>query len=253
MINRNVFSVILLGGLFLFSSCRTTYRVTQVTGGRVAMDSTWDERLDAEAVALVAPYKARIDSVMSRVIGQAAHSMNAVRPESTLSNLVADVLREAAADVLGRSADMGLVNMGGLRSVLTQGPVTVATAYEILPFENTLCILTVKGKVLKQLFQNIAARGGEGVSGVKLVITADGKLLKGMVGGSVIDDSKLYTVATIDYLAEGNDGMSALVQAENKVCPEDGTLRNLFIRYVEKQTAAGRKVASQMEGRIAVK
>lgn len=139
MINRNVFSVILLGGLFLFSSCRTTYRVTQVTGGRVAMDSTWDERLDAEAVALVAPYKARIDSVMSRVIGQAAHSMNAVRPESTLSNLVADVLREAAADVLGRPADMGLVNMGGLRSVLTQGPVTVATAYEILPFENTLC------------------------------------------------------------------------------------------------------------------
>ena len=36
-----------------------------------------------------------------------------------------------------------------------------------------------------------------------------------------MDDNKLYTIATIDYLADGNDGMNPLVKAENRdVLPE---------------------------------
>ena len=31
------------------------------------------------------------------------------------------------------------------------------------------------------------------------------------------------------------------------------TLRGLFMKYVEKQTAAGKKVTSRMEGRVVVK
>ena len=121
-------------------------------------------------------------------------SMDKGAPESLLSNLVADVLRGAAAQVLGKPADMGLVNMGGLRNVLTEGPITCGNIYEILPFENSLCVVTLKGVYLKQLFESIAARGGEGVSGVKLRITKSRKSCSGatVAGKPVVDDKPVH-------------------------------------------------------------
>ena len=234
----------------LLAACRPAYEVTKVEGRLVAMDSTWDARPDSAAVALLLPYVSRVDSAMRHVLGQAAVSMEAGRPESLLSNLIADVLREAAAKTLGRPADMGLVNMGGLRSSLTRGDITLENVYEILPFENTLCVMTLKGRVLRQLFENIAVRRGEGVSGVKLVVSKDGRLLEASVDGQPVDDDQTYTVATLDYLAEGNDGMYALRQAESSVCPPNATLRSLFIDYVERQAKQGKAVTARMEGRI---
>ncbi|MCI1683585.1 MAG: 5'-nucleotidase C-terminal domain-containing protein [Bacteroides sp.] len=241
---------IFLSTILLMSSCRSAYEVTKVEGTMVPIDSTWDAKPNQEAVALLAPYKAKIDSMMYRVLGTAQMSMDKGQPEGLLSNLIADVLREAAAQTLGKPADMGLVNIGGIRSVLTEGPITCGIIYEILPFENSLCVLTIKGSYLKLLFENIAAQHGEGVSGVKLKITKDGKLLDATVGGQVVKDDQLYTVATVDYLADGNDGMVALPQAEKRVCPDGATLRGLFMDYVEQQTAAGKKITARMEGRI---
>lgn len=240
------------GAILLLSSCHSAYEVTKVEGRMQPIDSTWDANPDAAAVALLAPYKAKIDSIMNKVVGTAEMSMDKGAPESLLSNLVADVLREAAVQVLGKPADMGLVNMGGLRNVLTEGPITCGNIYEILPFENSLCVLTVKGKYLSLLFENIAARHGEGVSGVQLKINKEGKLLQAAVAGKPVEDERLYTVATIDYLADGNDGMTALPQAEKRECPDGATLRGLFMDYVKKQTAAGKKITSSIEGRITV-
>ena len=239
--------------VFLLSSCHPAYKVTKAEGTMVAIDSTWDVNPDSEAMALLAPYKAKVDSIMLRVVGTAEVSMDKGAPESLLSNLVADVLRNAAGQVLGKPADMGLINMGGLRNVLTEGPITCENIYEILPFENSLCVLTMKGVYLKELFNNIAACHGQGVSGMQLLITKDGKLLEGTVAGRPIEDEHLYTIATIDYLADGNDGMTALPQAEKRECPDGATLRGLFMDYVEQQTAAGKKITSRMEGRITVK
>jgi len=252
---RQTFSLLsgaVLTVALLFVSCHSSYEVTQIEGGRIPIDSTWDARPDAEAEALLAPYKAKIDSMMYKVMGTAAISMDRFRPESPLSNLVADVLREAATEVQEKPADMGLINIGGIRNSLTEGNITVGNIYEILPFENSLCVLTLKGAAMKQLFENIATRMGEGVSGVELKISKEGKLLQATIAGKPIEDDKLYTVSTIDYVADGNDEMTALLQAEKRICPEGATVRSLFMKYVEKQTAAGKKITSQMEGRITV-
>lgn len=249
----NLLSGALLSAALLLTSCHTSYEVVKAEGDRIPMDSTWDAAPDAEAVALLAPYKAKIDSVMYSVVGTAEMSMDRYRPESLLSNLIADVLREAAVGVQGKPADMGLVNVGGIRNVLTEGPITTENIYEILPFENSLCILTMKGSAMKQLFENIAARGGEGVSGIQLEISNDGKLLQATIGGKPVADEQVYTVATIDYLADGNDGMTAFLQADKRECPEGATLRGLFMDYVKQQTAAGKKITSRMEGRVIIK
>ena len=60
-------------------------------------------------------------------------------------------------------------------------------------------------------------------------------------------------MATIDYLADGNDGMAPLAKAVKRDCPPGATLRGLFMDYVERQTKAGKKITSHIEGRISVK
>lgn len=248
----NRLPVVVLAVAFLLASCHSSYEVTSVEGGRVPIGYAWDAKPDAEAIALLAPYKAKIDSIMYHEVGTAEISMDRARPESLLSNLIADVLREAATEVKGKPADMGLINIGGIRSSLAQGKIATENIYEILPFENSLCVLTMKGSAMKLLFENIAARFGEGVSGIQLKVSKDGKLLEATIGGKPVVDDKLYTVATIDYLADGNDGMTGLMQADKRECPEGATLRGLFMKYVERQAAAGKKVTSSMEDRVTI-
>ena len=111
----------ILTGLILFTSCQSTrevqanYEVAQIEGTRICMDSTWDAHPDEKAAALLKPYKEKIDKMMYEVIGVSEMTMDKGRPESLLSNLVAEVLRLSAERVLKHPADIGIMNMGGLR------------------------------------------------------------------------------------------------------------------------------------------
>ena len=113
----------------------------------------------------------------------------------------------------------------------------------------------MNGSLLRELFENIAAVHGEGLSGACLEISGDGKLLDATVAGTEIEDSKEYKVATLDYLAEGNDHMTAFAKVgdADKLLPEKATVRQLFLNYVNEQTKAGKKIDSKIEGRITVK
>ncbi len=240
--------------LFWGSAChRASYTLFSVQGGRSEITSVYDKNQDTESVSVLAPYKAKVDSVMSPVVGESAMNMAAGRPESLLSNLIADVLREASEKYPGKEAEIGLVNVGGLRASLAEGDITYGDIYQILPFENTLCIVSLTGGQLRRLFENIAAVGGEGISGVYMVISKDKKLLDVKVNGMPIDANRIYRVSTIDYLAEGNDGMDVLKDFVEKFQPEGATLRNLFLDYVVNLHKMGKKVTSCMDGRITVK
>lgn len=256
---RKFLAAAVLTSLLAFSSCHSPreaasrYYVSQATGSMITIDSAWDRNPDEKTSKVLNPYKKEIDRMMYEVIGTSAMRMEKEIPESLLSNLVAEVLRDAAAQVLGKPADMGLINMGGLRNILPQGDITVGTVYEILPFENSLCVLTIEGRHLKRLFQSIASLQGEGLSGVRLEISRTGELLNATVGGRPVEDKRLYTVSTVDYLADGNGRMDALLQAEKRQCPENATLRKLFLDYVRKQTADGKAVTSKLDGRISIR
>lgn len=245
----------ILAGIFLFSSCRSGYSVASVEGGRIEITTVLDARPDRASIAILAPYQKTVDSIMSPVIGRSARFMDRYRPESELSNLVADILRLSTSDYIGRVADVGVTNIGGLRTSLPEGDITFGNIYEITPFENTLCIVTMNGKLLRQLFEDIAKVHGEGLSGARLEISKEGELLSVTVGGKEIDDNKEYKVATLDYLAEGNDHMHAFAEVPDadKMLPENATVRQLFLNYVNEQDKAGKKIDARIEGRITVK
>ena len=105
---------------------------------------------------------------------------------------------------------------------------------------------------LFELMGQIAAVGGEGVSGVRLIITDNGELLSAEINGKSIDKSKKYTIATLDYLAEGNDKMYALKKSVDKRTTKL-SVRQLIMDAIKRESAAGRSVTAKMEGRIVIK
>ena len=78
-----------------------------------------------------------------------------------LFNLLADILRISAQEKAGIKADVGVMNMGGIRNLLNEGEITIESVYEITPFENKLAIVALKGSDLLELFSQMAAVHGE--------------------------------------------------------------------------------------------
>lgn len=234
--------------LTLYPVSAQQYKVRSTKWKQLEVTSDLDKNPDSLALTIIAPYKASVDSVMSPVLGMSRVAMVPKRPESLLSNWAADVLVEGSTATGLPVADMGLVNIGGLRNNMPEGMVTCGDIILISPFENTLVVLEMKGKHMLELMRNIAAVGGEGVSSsVRMVISKDRKLISATINGEEISRKRTYTVATLDYLAEGNDKMFALKKARKR---HDIGLktREVLMESVIKH----RIIDSKIEGRIVI-
>lgn len=228
------------------------YQLTGVERTRIIVDNRYDQNPDEAAARYIAPFKRVNDSIMGPVMGRVAHNMHAVRPESDLSNLLADILIWAAKDY-GEQPVFGVYNIGGIRADLTKGDVTYGDVLDIAPFENKICFVTLTGEQLMELFSQIASTGGEGVSrGTQLVITPNGKLVSARLHGEEIDPKREYRVTTINYLLEGNDKMTAFLKGTNKVAPSEANnnTRYLIMNYFKEKQAKGEIVDANVEGRI---
>jgi len=233
-------------------SCNTHYQLTGVERTRIIIDSRYDQTPDEAAAKYLEPFRRVNDSVMGPVMGRVARNMHPTRPESDLSNLLADILIWASKDY-GEKPVLAVYNMGGIRSDLTKGDVTYGDVLAIAPFENKICFVTMTGEQLMELFSQIAATGGEGVSrGTRLVISTDGKLVSARLNGKEIDPKGTYRVTTINYLLEGNDGMTAFTKGTDKVAPDDASnnTRYLIMNYFKEKQAKGEVVDAKVEGRI---
>lgn len=236
------------------------YQLAGVERSRIIVDSRYDQNPDQTAAQFLAPYKQVNDSVMGPIVGQVAHNMHAKRPESDLSNLLADILIWSAKDY-DEQPVFAVYNMGGIRADLTKGVVTYGDVLDVAPFENKICFTTLTGEKLMELFRQIAHRGGEGVSkGVKLVIKMDekgetGELISARLHGQEIDPQAEYRVTTLNYVLEGNDGMTAFLDGTNSIAPQEASnnTRFLIMNYFREMMAKGIVVDSKVEGRLKVK
>lgn len=248
----------LFSGLLLATSlaaCTTHYQVVGVERSRLLVDNRYDRQPDAEAAAFLAPFKHQVDSVMGPVMGRSARYMTARRPEGTLSNLLADILVWGGKDY-GEKPEFGIYNMGGVRADLPKGIVTYGNILDIAPFENRIAFASLTGAEVLELFGEIAATGGEGVSSaVRLVITNDGKLVSATINGEPVDPERLYRLTTIDYLLGGTDKMTTFKKCRDINSPQDKKDNSRFIimNYFKEKAAQGQEVDSQIEGRITVK
>jgi 2',3'-cyclic-nucleotide 2'-phosphodiesterase (5'-nucleotidase family) len=149
---------------------------------------------------------------------------------------------------VGEDVHVGIINMGGLRTVIPKGKITVGNIFELMPFENELVVVWLKGDKLMELLQYFASMGGEGVSGVSMVIQK-GKATQVLINGKELDAGTLYSVATNDYLADGNDNMKALSLCAKRVNTGQ-KVRDVLIKYIQRETSKGNIIQSKLDGRI---
>ncbi len=244
----------LLMTMLTLCGCGARYAVMGIERSRILIDKRYDAAHDAELQAFMAPYKHRVDSLVAPVVGQAGCYMAAGRPESPLSNLLTDIL-VWAAQRFNEHPQFAVYNIGGMRAAIADGDVTQGDIINVAPFDNKVCFVTLTGEQTLRLFQQIAKRGGEGVShSVRLVIDKNRKLLKATIDGKDIDPNAQYRVATIDYVVQGNDGMTAFKEGTNLVSPqeEQNNMRYVIMDYFREQHKAGKTVCGKREGRITV-
>jgi len=189
---------------------------------------------------------------MNRVIGYSEASLEKGTPESLLGNFLSDVMVDVIQrdfkDSLSGLPAMSLLNNGGLRTSLPKGEVTVSNIFQLMPFDNEIVILEMRGDVLQKLFDVIAQKGGMPVGGLRLVLKAT-EWTSAEVGGKSFSADGKYILITSDYLAQGGDGLDFL--ADNIRYIRTGVLvRDIFIHYIEGMTKEGKTIDPKLDGRI---
>ena len=185
---------------------------------------------------------------LKEIVGESEVYMAFARPECALGNWAADMLRTEVAKFTGKRIDVAILNLGGIRVSMPDGPVLKDDIYSMFPFRNYLCSVTIRGVDLKNIFAQMAANRFDAISGARIVCS-DGKLVSAEVGGVPVDDRKLYNVATIDFLLDGGDGYRI---AKNAVAMNTTgiLLKEAAFDYIDGLTQRGEKISGAVDGRI---
>lgn len=235
--------------LLTLLACKPSYRVVDIQGTFVPMDSSYSVPANKSMRALVNSFKTELDKEMNVVIGRSARFMDYKRPESLLTNLTSDVMKAYGDEHLPNGADVGVMNVHGHRAALPEGDVTVGNLFEIYSFDNAITFLEIKGVDLKKIFDAYARIGGAGISGNVRLVIEGGKVKSVTLDGEPVDENRLYHVVTVDYLAEGNDHMTAFLDAVTSTYTGI-TLRDVMIDWVKEQTRQGKEIDAVLDGRI---
>ena len=208
-------------------------------------------------VAVYSPKVRELDAVIGSLKGELRKGGTGV---GSMGNFITDGMRTQGSLKLGQPIDLALVNGGGLRrSAIGEGEIRIRDIFELLPFENALVTMELTGEQLIGLLSVITATR-EAQSGARVVYftkpdktteIVSVRLRDANNSETIIDPQKTYRIVTIDYLVNrGGDRFGVLQQGKN-VKPLGLTVRDAIIDYVKAETAAGRGIRPNLDGRFA--
>jgi 2',3'-cyclic-nucleotide 2'-phosphodiesterase (5'-nucleotidase family) len=173
---------------------------------------------DPEIARLAAGWKARVDAALGEEIGYSGAGFE--KGSTEMGRWIAGAWREEMG------TDVAIVNAHGIRQGVPRGPITKATVWSVLPFDNRIMIVRLKGSALLSNLRNKAAV----VAGVAR--GPDGGFT--LEGGRAIDPEAVYSVATVDFLYFGGDHFT--FQKDAVVTVDTGTgWRDPVIAWTRKQ------------------
>lgn len=244
-----------IGGVFFalifFAACGPATEPVQVEGNIYAVDSLHAPEKDPEIDSIIAIYRDDLKQEMTQILAFSDQTMTRGTPEGLLNNFVADLVFETGQNIYQgiETIDFCLLNYGGLRAPIPEGPVTMSHAFELMPFENEMVVITLSPERTLELFDYLAESNvGMPVSGIRINID-DGQLMDVNIGGKDFDPERNYNVLTSDYLAGGGDNMNFFLE------PLDYEylglrIRDAIIQYLQKQHQQGLPIQSRLDGRI---
>lgn len=177
---------------------------------------------DADAKAIIDRYRKEVDAVLGEEVGFSAGEIAAEDP--LLATLTTRALRETL------QADVSLINKRGIRHGLPKGKITKGAIYGVVPFENSVMLVSVSGAELAKLAANENALVGGLTKKGDEWIGPDGKPL---------EPERKYKLATLDYLYFGRDGFE--LEKLDPEAFESGMMVQTVLAHFTKELGSGEK------------
>jgi 2',3'-cyclic-nucleotide 2'-phosphodiesterase (5'-nucleotidase family) len=150
--NYNVgikYFVLFLTFILSVSCGQQKYYVTKIEGKEIGIT---DQNKEVAAIEdFIKPYRENIDKDLSTILAYAPQTIDKSGEWQTpMGNLFADVALKEGNPIFtsreNKTIDFVLLNHGGVRSIIPKGNVTARTAFEIMPFENSMVVIALKGE-----------------------------------------------------------------------------------------------------------
>lgn len=229
---------LLLGiALVALSACKTASPL-QVAEAQTQKNISINNELknDEEFVKFIEPYKQKLDKQMNLKISHTNVDLTKQGDNSNLGNLLADYTFDGADEWaktnLKKDVDAALINIEGIRTTIGKGDILLKSVFEVMPFENEVIIVKMKGTDLQGLFDYYAKTQVNNPVSHLYIETQNGKLAKSLINGKTVNPEQEYYIATSDYLALGGDNMKFFAKGE--MISTGIKMRDLFIDYFKK-------------------
>ena len=172
--------------------------------------------------------------------------------ESTLGNLLADIISEHTA------TEIALVPSGALRKDLAEGELKRVDLQDMFPFEDRLAVVELSGLTLMRILEQGLSleRGLLQISGLTVRYNSEApagkRLIGASAGGQPIALDQNYRVATLEILARGGDSFVQFLDANDVKIGERKFSEILFDHFADQQ-ANGFSVPVPQTGRYSDK
>jgi 2',3'-cyclic-nucleotide 2'-phosphodiesterase (5'-nucleotidase family) len=213
-----------------------------------------DPALD-KLLAVYSPKVRELEVVIGKLNGELRKGGTG---SGSMGNFVTDGMRAQASLKTGKPMALALMNGGGIRrSAIGEGELMARDIFELLPFENALVTLDLTGEQLMKLLQMIVSRR-EAQSGARIVYKTNADKTSELVSAKLreasgekdIDPKATYTIVTIDYLYRVGGSTYGVLREGTNMKELGITLRAAIINYVKSETAAGRHIKPNLDGRF---
>lgn len=236
--------------VFSLLSCHPRYPGTFDNAIRYQINDSIPE--DKKLLALIAPYTEKLNAIMLSGLAPLSGELKLGKPESTLGNWITDVLQRYITETKGIKCDFTLSNYGGVRSnFIKQDSLRVGMIFELLPFDNELLVLDLKGSDIEALVRYTAKSGFWPVSKGINILQTDNKIEWIKIQGQPLVPEQTYRVQMIDYVANGGDGTAFLATA-----PREKTgmyMREAVIEQLRIETKKGIIQQGVLDERILIR
>ncbi|MDX1676998.1 bifunctional metallophosphatase/5'-nucleotidase [Arsukibacterium sp.] len=204
---------------------------------------------DPQVSAQIAEHSQRLQLLLQEPLGHSAVSFTTLRSElrnreNAFANFIADTLQRYTG------AELAFINSGSIRGVRDYPAGTLLTRGDILaelPFRNTPVLLELSGQDIISVFEHglsgLDNQRGFFLHGAGITLYFDSSAPSGsrikqlLINGEPVVNSKIYKVATLQYLAEGGDGFDLLSRRSRLdfFNPDDRNIADIIAAAIKKQ------------------
>ncbi len=213
--------------------------IYKIKGKQIAIDPSYSP--DASIEKFIIPYRDHINQDLDHVLSYAPQDMDKSQGkwQTTIGNFLADITLEKANQLFyqkhNKNVEICLLNHGGIRAPIAQGDVTARTAFQVMPFENSLIVAELKAaQILEMVDYFIQAKRAHPIAGISIKLTDNENSYQNIfIQGEPLDPNTTYLVATSDYLITGGDNMNFFAKSV-ETFDMNYKLRNLIIDYFKE-------------------